>query len=76
MRYDRVGGLVGLALLAGCVVVGPVPGPAVGPAPEVLSVKEIRAGEVRAQVIYADEIKAGAVRGRSEERRVGKECRL
>jgi len=58
MRYGRVGGLVGLALLAGCLVVGPVP----GPAPEVLSVKEIRAGEVHAQVIYADEIKAGAVR--------------
>ncbi len=67
MRYGRVGGLVGLALLAGCLVVGPLPGPVVvpppGPAPEVLSVKEIRAGEVHAQAIYADEIEAKQVRG-------------
>ncbi|MGH7408452.1 MAG: hypothetical protein ACREKF_10680 [Candidatus Methylomirabilales bacterium] len=44
MRVARVGGLAGLALLAGCLVVAPAP----GPTPEVLSVKEIRAGEVRA----------------------------
>ncbi|MGH7395035.1 MAG: hypothetical protein ACREJF_05475, partial [Candidatus Methylomirabilales bacterium] len=44
MRVARVGGLAGLALLAGCLVVAP----SLGPAPEVLSVKEIRAGEVRA----------------------------
>lgn len=59
MRRDRLVGLAGLALLAGCLVVAPPP----GPAPELLSVKEIRAGEVRAQVIYADDIKAAAIRG-------------
>ncbi len=55
MRLARIGGLAGLALLTGCLVVAP----AQGPAPEVLSVKEIKASLVSAGTIYVHELEVG-----------------